>query len=59
MQIVETIRNYMSDYQEFLNPSLLNLLVDDLLETFVVQYLNGLANSSKLKMHAATDRILG
>ena len=57
VQIVETIRDYMSDCQEFLNPSLLDLLVDDLLETFIVQYLNGLANSSKLKMPAATDRI--
>lgn len=57
LQIVETMRDYMTDCQEFLNPSLLDLLVDDLLEAFIVQYLNGIANSSKLKMPDATDRI--
>lgn len=57
LQIVETMRDYMTDYQEFLNPSLLDLLVDDLLETFIVAYLTALANSTKLKMPATTDRI--
>lgn len=57
LQIVETMRDYMTDCQEFLNPSLLDLLVDDLLETFIVAYLTALANSSKLRMPAATDRI--
>lgn len=57
LQIVETMRDYMSDCQEFLNPSLLDLLVDDLLETFIVIYLTALTNSSKLKMPATTDRI--
>lgn len=56
-QIVETMRDYMSDYQTFLNPSLLELLVEDLLDAFLVVYLNGLANSPKLKMPAATERI--
>jgi exocyst complex component 3 len=56
-QIVETMRDYMTDYQSFLNPSLLELLVEDLLEAFLVFYLNGLANSPKLKMPLATDRI--
>ncbi|KAF8216410.1 exocyst complex component Sec6 [Mycena galopus ATCC 62051] len=56
-QIVETMRDYMTDYQTFLNPSLLELLVEDLLDAFLVIYLNGLANSPKLKMPAATERI--
>jgi len=57
LQIVETMRDYMTDCQEFLNSSLLDLLVDDLLETFIVAYLTALANSSKLRMPATTDRI--
>ncbi|KAK7030692.1 exocyst complex component Sec6 [Favolaschia claudopus] len=56
-QIVETFRDYMTDYQSYLNPSLLDLLVEDLLDAFLVVYLNGLANSPKLKMPAATERI--
>ncbi|KAG6886201.1 hypothetical protein C0993_010763 [Termitomyces sp. T159_Od127] len=57
VQIVETMRDYMADYQSYLNPSLLELLIDDLLDAFLVSYLNALANSPKLKMPAATDRI--
>jgi len=56
-QIVETMRDYMTDYQSYLNPSLLELLVEDLLEAFLVFYLNALANSPKLKMPTATERI--
>ncbi|KNZ72623.1 Exocyst complex component sec6 [Termitomyces sp. J132] len=57
VQIVETMRDYMADYQSYLNPSLLELLIDDLLDAFLVLYLNALANSPKLRMPAATDRI--
>ncbi|KAG6829884.1 hypothetical protein H0H92_003153 [Tricholoma furcatifolium] len=57
VQIVETMRDYMSDYQSYLNPSLLELLIEDLLDAFLVFYLNALANSPKLKMPAATERI--
>jgi hypothetical protein len=56
-QIVETMRDYMTDYQTYLNPSLLELLVEDLLDAFLVTYLNALANSPKLKMPAATERM--
>jgi hypothetical protein len=56
-QIVETIRDYMTDYRTYLNPSLVELLIEDLLDAFLVAYLNGLANSPKLKMPAATNRI--
>ncbi|KAL5537134.1 SEC6 [Sanghuangporus sanghuang] len=56
-QIIETMRDYMSDYQQYLNPSILELLVEDLLDAFLVSYLTALANSTKLRMPAATDRI--
>ncbi|KAF5388737.1 hypothetical protein D9757_004741 [Collybiopsis confluens] len=56
-QIVETIRDYMDDYKEFLNPSLFELLVEDLIDAFLLMYLNALANSPKLRMPAATERI--
>jgi len=55
-QIVETIRDYMSDYQAYLNPSLLELLIEDLLDALLITYLNALANSPKLKMSTAAQR---
>ncbi|KAH7914806.1 exocyst complex component Sec6-domain-containing protein [Hygrophoropsis aurantiaca] len=55
-QIVITMRDYMAD-QSFINPSLLELLVEYLLDAFLVTYLTALANCPKLKMPAATDRI--
>ena len=57
VQIVETMRDYMSDYQTYLNGSLLELLVEDLLDAFLVTYLTALANTQKLRMPAATERI--
>lgn len=57
VQVVETMRDYMTDYQSYLNGSLLELLIEDLLDAFLVFYLNALANSPKLKMPAATERI--
>ncbi|KAI0060745.1 exocyst complex component Sec6 [Artomyces pyxidatus] len=56
-QIVETMRDYMTDYQTYLNSSLLELLVEDLLDAFLVCYLTALANTAKLRIPAATDRI--
>ena len=56
-QIVETIRDYMSDYQAYLNSSILDLLVEDLLDAFLITYLTALANASKLRMPAATTQI--
>ncbi len=55
-QVVETMRDYMTDYQSYLNPVLLDLLVEDLTDTFLLTYLNALANSAKLKMPAAAER---
>ncbi|THH05397.1 hypothetical protein EW145_g4825 [Phellinidium pouzarii] len=57
VQIIETVRDYMNDYQQYLNSSILDLLVEDLLDTFLVSYLTALANATKLRMPAATDRI--
>lgn len=56
-QIIETIRDYMSDYQAYLNSSILELLIEDLLDTFLITYLTALANSSKLRMPAAIQQI--
>ncbi len=59
LQVIETIRDYMSDWQQFLNPSILDLLIEDLLDAFLVAYLDALANASKLRMAVATDRPSG
>lgn len=56
-QVVETIRDYMSDYKAYLNPSLLELLVTDLIDAFLINYLNALRRASKLRMPTAADRI--
>ncbi|TFY70131.1 hypothetical protein EVG20_g2877 [Dentipellis fragilis] len=56
-QIIATMSDYMSDYQTFLNPSLLELLIEDLLDAFLVTYLTALANTTKLKIPAAINRI--
>lgn len=56
-QIVETLRDYMGDYQTTLNPSLLELLIEDLLDTFIITYLTALSRSSRMRMPAAADRI--
>lgn len=56
-QIIETIRDYMSDYNTFLNQTLLDLMVEDLLDTYLVTYLTALANAPKLKIPAALERM--
>ncbi|EGN95014.1 hypothetical protein SERLA73DRAFT_95635 [Serpula lacrymans var. lacrymans S7.3] len=55
-QVVVTMGDYLADHA-FLNASLLELLVEYLLDAFLVAYLTALANSPKLKMPAATERI--
>ena len=57
VQIVETMRDYMLDHQTHLNSSLFELLVEDLLDAFLVVYLTALANTQKLRMPAAVERI--
>lgn len=56
-QIIETMRDYMADYQSYLNLTLLDLLVEDLLDAYLVTYLTALANAPKLKIPSATERI--
>jgi hypothetical protein len=51
------MRDYISDYQTYLNPSLLELLVEDLFDSFLVIYLTALVNTQKLRMPAAVERI--
>jgi len=55
--VVETMRDYLSDYQEHLNPSIFDLLLEDTIDTFLVIYLSALRKCSKLKMSVAVDRI--
>jgi len=58
-QIIETMRDYMSDYQAHLNPSIFDILVEDLLDAFLIAYLTALRRSSarSLRMPAAVTRI--
>ena len=55
-QIVETMKDYMADYQSYLNSALLELMTEDLMDAFIVSYLNALANAPKLRMPAAAER---
>lgn len=56
-QIVLTIKDYMNDYQAHLVSDILGLLIEELLDSFIVVYLTALGNSSKLRMPASIDRI--
>ncbi|WWD22328.1 hypothetical protein CI109_106819 [Kwoniella shandongensis] len=58
-QIIETMRDYMSDYQTHLNPSIFEILVEDLLDTFLISYLTALrrASSRSLRMPIAIQKI--
>lgn len=57
-QIVETLRDYMvEDYQAHLNPNLFELLVEDILDTFLITYLTAIRRATKLRMPMAIDKI--
>lgn len=58
-QIIETMRDYMADYQTHLNPSIFEILVEDLLDAFLISYLSALrrAPSRSLRMPAAVELI--
>jgi exocyst complex component 3 len=60
-QIVETMRDYMNDYQAHLNPSIFEILLEDLLDALLISYLNALrrAPSRALRMPVAIQRIKG
>jgi len=57
LQVIDTMKDYTNDYHTYLSPTLFDLLVADLLDTFIVTYLTALANAPKLRLPAATDRI--
>jgi exocyst complex component 3 len=56
-QIIDTAKDYTADYNSFLSPTLFEVLIADLLDTFIVTYLTALAKAPKLRLPAATDRI--
>ena len=56
-QIVETFTDYTSDFSGHLNPSLFELLVDDLIDTFLINYLSAMRKASKLKMPASGNKM--
>lgn len=56
-QIIETVRDYVADYQAYLNNAMFDSLLEDLIDTFLVNYITALANAPKLKIPAATERI--
>ncbi|KAH7885843.1 exocyst complex component Sec6-domain-containing protein [Phlebopus sp. FC_14] len=55
-QVVVTMKDYLAD-QPFIKPVLFELLVEYLLDAFLVTYLTALANCPKLRMPAAPERI--
>ncbi|CAH7678698.1 exocyst complex component Sec6-domain-containing protein [Phakopsora pachyrhizi] len=55
--IVETIKDYLVDYQAHLSPNLFELLVDDIIDSFLIAYLNGLKKASKIKIPDAIDQM--
>ncbi|GAA5954578.1 hypothetical protein JCM3765_003819 [Sporobolomyces pararoseus] len=57
-QIVETLRDYMvEDYQTHLNPNLFDLLIEDLLDTFLITYLVSIKKAGKIKMPKAVEKM--
>lgn len=56
-QVIDTMKDYAKDYNDYLSPTLFELLIADLLDTFIVTYLTALAKASKLRLPAAPNRI--
>lgn len=55
--VVETIRDYTSDYSERLNPNLFDILCDDVMDRFLTAYLAALRRATKLRMPTAGERM--
>lgn len=57
--IVETMRDYTSDYSERLNPNLFDVLCDDMMDRFLVSYIGALrrVGNGKLRMPAAGEQM--
>ena len=57
-QIIETLKDYMvEDYQTHLNPNLFDLLIEDIIDTFLINYLVAVRRSPKLRIPNAVDRM--
>lgn len=56
--IVETMRDYLSDYAELLNPNFFEArLLPDLIDRFLIAYLGSLRRTTKLRMPIAGERM--
>jgi hypothetical protein len=56
--IIETMRDYLSDYAELLNPNFFEArLLPDLIDRFLVSYIGALRRATKLRMPGAADRM--
>jgi exocyst complex component 3 len=57
-QIILTLKDYMvEDYQAHLNPNLFDLLIEDILDTFLITYLVAVRKAGKLRIPQAVDRM--
>ncbi|KAI5478010.1 exocyst complex component sec6 [Pseudohyphozyma bogoriensis] len=57
-QIIETLKDYMvEDYQTHLNPNLFDLLIEDIIDTFLITYLTAIRRSPKLRIPQSIDRM--
>lgn len=58
VQIIETLKDYMvEDYQTHLNPNLFDLLIEDIIDSFLITYLVAVRKSPKLRVPQAVDRM--
>lgn len=58
-QIVETMRDYLGDYSAHLNPSIYEIVIEDMLDAFLIVYLTALrrAPANALRMPVAAQKI--
>lgn len=58
-QVIETMRDYMTDYQSHLNGSLFDLLIDDMVDAFLITYLTALRRAApkSLRMPKAAEAL--
>ena len=57
MRMIDTMHNYMNDYQQLLDPKITDLLVQRLLDNFIITYLTSLHTSPKLSVPDAGLRM--
>lgn len=55
--IIFTMRDYVDDYREHLNMNLFELLMEDMIDTFLIQYLVAIRKCSKLRIPQAVNRM--